>query len=154
LAGRGLTFNHDCCNNNTTDLTLSIGKFEEVMKMNKFKNGRLADDGLEKYLESIDFDKRLKKGRYFSNQEFREFLMKNLKKYFQNQVSQDFIIGLGSTIYPEAMTSMDKKDDALLTAVCMIEDLVYDKPKKTTEERKEILRSALKILERQLLKQA
>jgi len=122
--------------------------------MNKFKNGRLADDGLEKYLESIDFDKRLKKGRYFSNQEFREFLMKNLKKYFQNQVSQDFIIGLGSTIYPEAMTSMDKKDDALLTAVCMIEDLVYDKPKKTTEERKEILRSALKILERQLLKQA
>lgn len=122
-----------------------------------FTNPRqLSDDGLEEYLKSIKFDERLEQGRYFSGEEFKKILLTNLRKYFQGKVTQDFIIGLGSAIYPEVFinvgVSVDKGDDALLTTVCMIEDLAYGTPERSTGERDKVLRSALKILEKDIAK--
>jgi hypothetical protein len=96
---------------------------------------------VEDYLKKINFDKRSEQGT-LSNKELQNILCHNLRKYFEGELNQDFILDLGAAIYEEC-----PEDDALLTATCMMTNLVSGKPK-SKKEVEEVLCSALKILEK------
>ena len=112
---------------------------------------RQTQEEVEKYLKEIDFDQRLKRGEYFTNEEFRELLAKNLEDYFAGKRTQEFIAELGAVFYPEVMISADKKDDPLMTSVCVLNDfaLGYRVPS-SLKKRDEILQKLLLLLRNKL----
>jgi len=106
---------------------------------------------VERYLKEINFDERLKKGEYFTNEELRELLIKNLEKYFAGKRTQKFIIELGAIFYEEVMFSANKKDDPLMTSVCVLNDFALNyKVPSSPKKREEILQKLLLLLKNEL----
>lgn len=105
-----------------------------------------TEKAVEEYLTSLDFDNRIDRGQ-FTIDELKGILVENLEKYFKGEVTQDFIILLGTRLSYGFIANIE--DDALLTATCMIEDLSFLKPRRSKEERDKTLKSVLELLNKE-----
>lgn len=102
-----------------------------------------TEKAVEEYLTSLDFDDRIDRSQ-FTVDELKGILIENLEKYFKNEVSQDFIVLLGTRLSHEFIGTIE--DDTLISATCMMEDLSFSKPRRSREGREKVLKSALKLL--------
>jgi hypothetical protein len=79
----------------------------------------LSDDGLQTYLDRFHwYDTR----EQLSADTIRQMLKESLESYFRGEISQDFIIGLASQLYDEAMGT---EDNDLIGMTCDIEKFGY-----------------------------
>lgn len=118
-----------------------------MLKTNSKNINLKIKEEVEKYLKEINFDERLKRGEYFTNKEFRKIMIKNLEEYFQGKKTQDFLIELGAVFYPEMITSIDEKDDPLMTSLCILDDLSFGYKSLSSRKKVDwILQNILKLL--------
>lgn len=82
----------------------------------------------------------------YSDKDLRDILVKNLKRYARGEVTQDFIIGLGSVIDPEVgMSATRDYDPDLKSATCKLDDLAIEKVEGKTVEGKAVLHTKKQI---------
>lgn len=119
-------------------------KDEHFTQPKKFSSK--TEKAVKEYLTSLGFDNRIDRGQ-FTIDKLRGILLENLEKYFKNEVSQDFVILLGTRLSHEFIGTVE--DDLLLTVGCMIEDLSFLKPRRSKEKREKTLKSVLELLKKE-----
>lgn len=67
-----------------------------------------------KYLEKIGFAKKLNKGESFSPAEIRKIILESIRMYKQGKARQNFVLGIGSIIHHNIITSEDKLAETVM----------------------------------------